>query len=66
MVELKPLVDPEEQNWLKDFINRHQQLTGSELADRLLKDWSSTLSSIVKVMPTEYRMVLEKQKLKAA
>ena len=66
MVELEPLVDPEEQNWLKDFISRHQQLTGSELADQLLKDWSSTLSSIVKVMPTEYRMVLEKQKLKAA
>ena len=36
------------------------------VADQLLKDWSSTLSSIVKVMPTEYRMVLEKQKLKAA
>jgi len=51
---------------LKDFISRHQQLTGSELADQLLKDWSSTLSIIVKVMPTEYRMVLEKQKLKAA
>ena len=66
MVELETLVDPEEQNWLKDFISRHQQLTGSELADQLLKDWSSTLSSIVKVMPTEYRMVLEKQKLKAA
>ena len=66
MVELETLVDPEEQNWLKDFISRHKQLTGSELADQLLKDWSSTLSSIVKVMPTEYRMVLEKQKLKAA
>ena len=66
MVELEPLDDPEEQNWLKDFISRHQQLTGSELADQLLKDWSSTLSIIVKVMPTEYRMVLEKQKLKAA
>ena len=66
MVELETVVDPEEQNWLKDFISRHQQLPGSELADQLLKDWSSTLSSIVKVMPTEYRMVLEKQKLKAA
>ena len=55
-----------DRNWLKDFISQHQQLTGSELADELLKDWSSTLSSIVKVMPTEYRMVLEKQKLKAA
>ena len=66
MVELETVVDPEEQNWLKDFISRHQQLTGSELADQLLKDWCSILSSIVKVMPTEYRMVLEKQKLKAA
>ena len=66
MVELEPIVDPEEHNWLKDFISRHQQLTGSELADQLLKDWSSTLSIFVKVMPTEYRMVLEKQKLKAA
>lgn len=66
MVELEPLDDPEEQNWLKDFISRHQQLTGSDLAYELLKDWSSTLYSIVKVMPTEYRMVLEKQKLKAA
>ena len=66
MVELEPLVDHKEQNWLKDFISRHQQLTGSELAYQLLKDWSSNLSIIVKVIPTEYRMVLEKQKLKAA
>ena len=66
MVELEQIVDPEEQNWIKHFISRHQQLTESELAAKLLKDWTNTLSMTVKVMPTEYRMVLEKQKLKAA
>ena len=66
MVELEQIVDPEEQNWIKHFISRHQQLTESEVAAKLLKDWTNTLSMTVKVMPTEYRMVLEKQKLKAA
>ncbi len=66
MVELEQIVDPEEQNWIKHFISRHQQLTESELAAKLLKDWTNTLSMTVKVMPTEYRMVLEQQKLKAA
>jgi glutamate synthase (NADPH) large chain len=66
MVELEAVVDPEEQEWLKDFISRHQLLTGSGLASNLLKDWERNISKFIKVMPTEYRMVLEQQKLKAA
>jgi len=40
---------------------RHQQYTGSTVARRILDEWDAYVSKFVKVMPTEYRRVLERQ-----
>ncbi len=59
MIELFKLDDPDEAAEIKRLVQRHVQLTGSELAERLLGDWNNTLARFVKVFPSEYRRVLE-------
>ena len=66
MVELEKILDSDEKEWLKQFIGKHRELTGSEPAGQLLEKWQETLGKIVRVMPMEYRMVLEQQNAKAA
>jgi glutamate synthase domain-containing protein 3 len=40
---------------------RHHQYTASPLAQRILDEWDNLAGKFVKVMPTEYRQVLERQ-----
>jgi len=63
MVELLRVDDEDEARNLRQLVQRHQQYTGSTVAERLLGDWPRALSSFVKVMPTEYRKVLERMHL---
>ncbi len=63
MVELGPLDDVEEIKRVHALIVRHHQYTGSKLAERILADWQSHAGKFVRVLPTEYRMVLERQHL---
>ncbi|HXW84064.1 MAG TPA: glutamate synthase-related protein, partial [Candidatus Binataceae bacterium] len=63
MVELHAVKDLDEIRQLHTLIARHQQYTGSTVAERLLKDWDSSIGKFVKVLPTEYRQVLERQHL---
>jgi glutamate synthase (NADPH/NADH) large chain len=44
---------------LKAMIERHQQLTGSEIAATILADWASYRAKFVKVFPNEYRRALK-------
>lgn len=62
MVELETVNEDEEVAYLRGLIEDHRQYTGSEIADRMLKNWSAYLPKIVKVLPTEYRLVLERQR----
>jgi glutamate synthase (NADPH) large chain len=57
MVELERLDDADRQ-WLRATVQRHRELTGSALAERLLEQWESAVDSFQKVMPTDYRRVL--------
>jgi glutamate synthase (NADPH/NADH) large chain/glutamate synthase (ferredoxin) len=66
MVELEIVTELEEQKWLRKWIERHQDYTKSCRAASLLKNWEKTLSQFVKVMPIEYRAVLEKMKNKSS
>jgi glutamate synthase (NADPH/NADH) large chain len=43
---------------LKGLVERHAQLTGSECANQLLKDWANSRSKFVKVFPDEYKRAL--------
>ena len=61
MVMLDTL-DEEDEQLLKNRITSHHQLTGSGVADRLLKEWDKSYPHFVKVMPMDYKVVLEKMK----
>ena len=48
---------------LHSLIVRHQQYTESTVARKILDKWDDYAKKFVKVLPTEYRMVLERQHL---
>ncbi|KAK4550843.1 glutamate synthase [NADH] [Oleoguttula mirabilis] len=66
MVELSGLEDPQEIAFLRGLIEDHHHYTGSELAARILLDFNRALPRFVKVMPTDYKRVLEEEAVKAA
>ncbi len=57
MVDLDDLEDIDK-NWLVGQIYRHQSETGSEVASRILADWPYSVDNFVKVMPRDYKRVL--------
>ncbi len=58
MVELEPL-SAEDRTWVRARVRLHQEETGSTVAGRLLADWTAASELFVKVMPRDYRRVLE-------
>ncbi|HLW95409.1 MAG TPA: glutamate synthase subunit alpha, partial [Solirubrobacteraceae bacterium] len=46
---------------LRALVAEHLQRTGSEVAQRMLADWETSLERFVKVMPDDYRRVLDAQ-----
>jgi glutamate synthase (NADPH/NADH) large chain/glutamate synthase (ferredoxin) len=46
---------------LRDLIAEHERRTGSAVAARVLADWDAMLPRFVKVMPNDYRRVLDAQ-----
>ena len=58
MVDIEPLVEPDDIEVLREMIQRHLNWTGSPRARWLLNNWEQTLSLFVKVMPMEYRRAL--------
>ncbi len=59
MVNLLGLEDAFEIGELKSMIQRHQTLTGSPLAGRILTDWQQVLPMFVKVIPMDYARMLQ-------
>jgi glutamate synthase domain-containing protein 3 len=62
MVEVDPMT-PEDTRQLRALVERHQALTGSAMAARLLADWARALDQFRKVLPTDYKAVLARQHL---
>lgn len=60
MVDLETLDDVEEKAFVKDLIERHYKFTDSPKAKLLLDDWDAVARRFLKVMPIEYRRVLDK------
>jgi glutamate synthase (NADPH/NADH) large chain len=44
---------------LRELLVRHQEETGSAVAEGLLADWAATVGRLTEVMPRDYRRVLE-------
>ncbi len=57
LVDLEDL-EGEDFAWLKGAVERHRDETGSEVAARILADWSQQVSHFAKVMPRDYKKVL--------
>jgi len=66
MVDLEPVIEEEDLALLRGLVEKHYQYTGSPKAEWVLEQWNALLPKFVKVMPKEYRKVLEKQKVHAA
>jgi glutamate synthase domain-containing protein 3 len=65
MVEVTPVDSAEDRQLLRDLVQRHGQLTESEVARRVLDLWEIELQRFVKVTPTDYKKVLEAKHLDA-
>ena len=65
MVELGP-VEGEDIDELKGYIEKHVAHTESTVGADLLADWDNSVSKFVRVMPTDYKAVLEKMKAEEA
>ncbi|MEV5162276.1 glutamate synthase large subunit [Streptomyces sp. NPDC053728] len=54
---VEPLDDTDRQ-WLHDVVRRHQEETGSTVAEKLLADWDSAAARFSKIIPSTYKAVL--------
>ena len=61
MVELEVVEDRESIAELLRLVELHYRYTSSEIAENILNEWPSVLSHFVKVMPTDYKRVLQER-----
>ena len=59
MVSLEKLEDPDEIEAIWKMIQRHQTYTGSSRASAILANWKTMVPKFVKVMPKDYKRVLQ-------
>ncbi|NQT26466.1 glutamate synthase large subunit, partial [candidate division KSB1 bacterium] len=64
MVDLESVWAKEDRIQLKTMLENHVQYTGSSRAMMILDSWEAYLPLFVKVMPIDYKQVLERMKLK--
>ena len=60
MVDIDPL-EEEDFATIKAFLKRHVKLTKSALGTRFLEDWDQSKKKFIKVMPRDYKAVLQKK-----
>ena len=65
MVDVEPL-SPTDATGVRTLVERHQVETGSAVASRLLEHWETEVLEFVKVMPRDYRRILEATALATA
>ncbi|WP_026341271.1 glutamate synthase large subunit [Actinomadura atramentaria] len=58
MVDLEPLT-AEDDAFVRGLVERHAAETGSTVAAALLADWESAAARLTKIMPRDYRRVLQ-------
>jgi glutamate synthase domain-containing protein 3 len=61
MVSLEKPDKPEDAATIRKLLETHVKLTDSPVAKAILADWDKELQYFVKVMPNDYRRVLEHQ-----
>ena len=66
LVGLETIDTPEESQELYGYIKEHVNTTGSTVGQKMLDDWDSTVGQFVKVMPHDYKRVLQERAAAAA
>ncbi len=61
MVELTLLEDPADRAELLEHIKAHYKHTGSVVAEPMIEDWSKYSKQFLKVMPVEYKKILQQR-----
>ncbi|WP_405986386.1 glutamate synthase large subunit [Streptomyces sp. NBC_00872] len=51
-------LDDTDKRWLHDVVRRHQEETGSTVAEKLLAEWDTAVDRFSKIIPTTYKAVL--------
>ncbi len=64
LVELSPVEDAVDVQELQFLLNKHLLHTNSEKAQDILVNWNKYLPKFVKVIPFEYKKVLQEEKIK--
>jgi len=62
MADMEAVTDPEDISLLKGLIEDHKKYTHSTPATEILADWSAALKRFKKIMPRDYRRILEERK----
>ena len=62
MADLEDVADAEDISLLRRLVEDHYEYTGSAPAQRILADWDRSLAKFKKIMPRDYRRVLEERK----
>jgi glutamate synthase (NADPH/NADH) large chain len=62
MVELSPVRELEDEVFLKEWIGKHVDHTGSQLGADILSNLHQYLPRFIKVLPIEYSRVLQQRK----
>jgi glutamate synthase (NADPH/NADH) large chain len=62
LVELEQLDNPEDEVECLNMIKQHREHTGSPVAEKLIDNWARVRNQFVKVMPIDYRRVLQQRK----
>ncbi|MFC5404988.1 glutamate synthase large subunit [Cohnella soli] len=59
MVSLEAIEDATEASEVRTMIEKHVAATGSDLGSRVLEDWPNMLAKFVKIIPKDYKRMLE-------
>ena len=62
MADMETVTESDDIKILKGLIEDHKKYTGSTPATKILEDWDVALKKFKKVMPRDYRRVLEERK----
>jgi glutamate synthase domain-containing protein 3 len=62
MADLEPVADPADVAILRGMIEDHLRYTNSAPARQILEHWDEALPRFKKIMPRDYRRVLEERK----
>ena len=61
LVGLESVETVEENELLYSYIKEHVEMTGSTVGQVMLEDWDNVVKNFVKVMPLDYKRVLEER-----